>query len=308
LNLCKSIPLAICGIASTLSGCPELCATAGIERVMKAILSTAVISASVAFGAAGLYFASDPDARSANEAAGTNTFDASQPVAERLAALEKAVSDERAARQLLQEEVFYLTGELERFAGDGDRDDAMEAGAAPETGAVTVSRAEARRRRNTPEGRIEALIQAGFLPSQAEAITRREQELQMQALQARFEAERSGEPVDWRADRAMASDTLRAELGDADYERYLEATGRPTRVSVSSVIESSPAQAAGLQPGDEIYRYDGQRVFSMTDLTRQTMEGEPGETVVVDVMRDGNLVQVAMPRGPVGITGGRRRF
>ena len=130
----------------------------------------------------------------------------------------------------------------------------------------------------------------------------------MAALQQRFEAERSGEPVDWRANRTLTSDTLREELGDADYERYLEASGRATRVSVSSVIESSPAQAAGLRPGDEIINYDGQRVFSMTDLNRQTMGGEPGETVVVDVMRDGNLVQVAMPRGPLGITGGRRRF
>jgi hypothetical protein len=275
---------------------------------MKTILATALLSAGVAFGAAGLYFASDPDARDVDPDPGTNTFDASQPVVERIAALEKAVSDERAARQLLQEEVFYLTGELERLGGDGNRDGAIEADVAPEAGAATVSRAEVRRRRNTPEGRIEALIAAGFLPGQAEAITRREQELQMQALQDRFEAERSGEPVDWRTNRTLASDTLRDELGEADYERYLEATGRATRISVSSVIDSSPAQTAGLQPGDEIFRYDGQRVFSMTDLTRQTMEGEPGESVVVDVMRDGNLVQVAMPRGPVGITGGRRRF
>ena len=46
----------------------------------------------------------------------------------------------------------------------------------------------------------------------------------------------------------------------------------------------------------------------MTDLNRQAMGGAPGETVVVDVMREGNLVQVAMPRGRLGITGGRRRF
>ena len=97
-------------------------------------------------------------------------------------------------------------------------------------------------------------------------------------------------------------------MGDADYERYLEASDRPTRVSVSSVIESSPAQSAGLWPGDEILRYDGERVFSMTDLTRQTMEGEAGESVVIDVMRDGTLMQVVLPRGPVGITGGRRGY
>ena len=106
----------------------------------------------------------------------------------------------------------------------------------------------------------------------------------------------------------MAADSLRAELGDAEYERYLDASGRSTNVAVSSVIESSPAQSAGLQPGDEIVRYDGERVFSMTDLTRQTMVGEPGETVVIDIMRNGNIMQVVMPRGPVGITGGRRRY
>ena len=278
---------------------------------MKTVLITAALSAGVAFGAAGFYFAADRDDRNPGADPGTNTFDVNQPVADRVAALEQAVSDERAARQLLQEEVFYLTSELERLSGDDDRvntADEITAAAAPDARSTNVSRSEARRRRNSPEGRIEALIEAGFLPSQAEAITRREQELQMEALQQRFEAERSGEPVDWRANRTLTSDTLREELGDADYERYLEANGRSTRISVSSVIESSPAQTAGLRPGDEIVNYDGQRVFSMTDLNRQAMGGAPGETVVVDVMREGNLVQVAMPRGPLGITGGRRRF
>jgi C-terminal processing protease CtpA/Prc len=278
---------------------------------MKTFAAIAVLGTGVALGVAGFFFAANPNGNNVSSDPGTNTFDVNQPVAARVAALEKAVSDERAARQLLQEEVFYLTSELERLTGDGDRDNADEAvvaTVAPDARTATVSRAEARRRRNSPEGRIEALIEAGFLPSQAEAITRREQELQMAALQQRFEAERSGEDVDWRANRTLTSDTLREELGDADYERYLEANGRATRISVSSVIESSPAQTAGLRPGDEIVNYDGQRVFSMTDLNRQAMGGEPGETVVVDVMREGNLVQVAMPRGPLGITGGRRRF
>ena len=99
---------------------------------------------------------------------------------------------------------------------------------------------------------------------------------------------------------------MRTELGDADYERYLVANGRSTNVSVSSVIESSPAQTAGLQAGDEIVRYAGERVFSMTDLTRETMNGTAGENVLVDIMRNGNPMQIVMPRGPVGISGGRR--
>jgi len=46
----------------------------------------------------------------------------------------------------------------------------------------------------------------------------------------------------------------------------------------------------------------------MTDLTRQTMAGTAGHNIVVDIMRDGNPMQIVMPRGPVGITGGRRRW
>jgi S1-C subfamily serine protease len=154
---------------------------------------------------------------------------------------------------------------------------------------------------------VERLVEAGFLPSQAAMIVRRESELQMESLQARYEAERSGEPADYWQSRASSSAALRQELGDADYERYLSANDRSTSVSISSVIDSSPAQSAGLQAGDEIVRYDGERVFSMTDLTRQTMNGTAGQNIVVDIMRDGNPMQIVMPRGPVGISGGRRR-
>ena len=245
-----------------------------------------------------------------NENAAVSTgFNSSAPVEARIAALEEAVSDERLARQLLQEEVFYLTSELERLSGPGYPGPPIDGEPPGSEAADGESDRRAQwRARNSPEGRKARLVEAGFLPAQADWIMRREQELQMEALQARFDAERSGEPVDWTANRTMASDSLRAELGDIDYERYLDASGRSTNVAVSSVIESSPAQSAGLQPGDEIVRYDGERVFSMTDLTRQTMVGEAGETVVVDIMRDGNLMQVVLPRGPVGITGGRRRY
>jgi len=275
---------------------------------MKSILAAILLSAGAAFAVSGWYFSAGRNDVDPAPLIDTNTFDPSLPVESRIAALEEAVSDERLARQLLQEEVFYLTSELERFAEPDYSLPPEDSVDAAEQSEPRLSRSEERRRRNSREGRMERLVAAGFLPSQADWITRREQEIQMAALQARFDAERSGEDIDWMANRTMTSDTLRAELGDADYERYLEANDRSTNVSVSSVIESSPAQSAGLMPGDEIVRYDGERVFSMTDLTRQTMEGEPGQTVVVDVMRNGNLMQVVMPRGPVGITGGRRRF
>ena len=37
-----------------------------------------------------------------------------------------------------------------------------------------------------------------------------------------------------------------------------------------------------------------------------TMDGVAGQNVVVDIMRNGTPMQIVMPRGPVGISGGRR--
>ena len=278
---------------------------------MKQAILALFLGAGVTLAGASWYF-STPETPAPVPGSGiAGEFDATRPLADRIAALEQAVSVERQARQLLQEEVFYLTteleilnsGELGPLNGDPPQPDAVAAGESEET----ESRSS-RRRGDSEEDRVERLVKAGFLPSQALWIAQREQELQMDALQLRFDAERSGNRGDWYRNRNMVGETLRDELGDADYERYLEANNRSTSISVSSIIESSPAHVAGLQRGDEILRYDGARVFSMTDLTRQTMEGNPGETVVVDIMRNGSLMQVVLPRGPVGVTGGRRRY
>ena len=238
-----------------------------------------------------------------------SSFDAALPMEDRIAALERAVSDEQFARQLLQEEVFYLTSELERVSDESEfaRVEEVPAEQTEEDSSDSrMSRREAYRRRDSLEGRMEALIDAGFLPSQASMIVQRESELQMESIKARYEAERSGDPTEFWRSRNASDNTLRDELGDADYERYLVANNRSTNVTVSSVIESSPAQSAGLQPGDEIVRYDGERVFGMTDLMRETMDGTAGQNVVVDIMRNDTPMQIVLPRGPVGITGGRR--
>jgi C-terminal processing protease CtpA/Prc len=278
---------------------------------MKLVVIASIASFAAAFAAASYIYMADtvPEAPAGTTEA-TSTFDAGLPVEERVAALERAVSDERLARQYLQEEVFYLTSELERVSGNGNfrqADEVRAAQAEDEASNSRMSRREENRRRNSLEGRMERLIEAGFLPSQASMIVQRESELQMDSIKARYEAERSGDPTDFFRSRNASSQVLRDELGDADYERYLVANDRSTSVSVSSVIESSPAQSAGLLPGDEIVRYDGERVFSMTDLTRQAIDGTAGQNIVVDIMRDGTPMQVVMPRGPIGISGGRRR-
>ena len=276
---------------------------------MRNIVIAVILSSGAGVVAASWYFFAGPPMPGAVEKNDAPSIDASQPVLDRIAALERAIGDERLARQILQEEVFVLTEQLENLRA-GSRPESRRIEEAQQDSGPGIS-AEDRRRmfalRSSTEGRAERLVAAGFLPSQAEWIVQREQELQMAALQARYEAGQNGSPADFFREQISAGSALREELGDADYERYLEANGRPTSVVISSVIGSSPAESAGLQPGDQIVRYDGERVFSMTDINLSSMDGQAGQNIVVDIVRDGVPMQVVMPRGPLGVTGGRNR-
>lgn len=232
-------------------------------------------------------------------------FDPALPVEARLRELERAVSEERQARQLLEEELLVLRDLVEARPADTGR---SLAGAGP--AAAVVNEVRARRDRDADDASRAARFEAaGFTPERAAWIAAREAELQFEMLQARHDAERSGNYGGYRELMMNRDAAFRDEIGEADFERYLEATGRSTAIAVGSVMDASPAQAAGLRPGDEIVRYAGQRVYDIGDLNRLTLEGRAGETVYVEVLRDGMPMQLALPRGPVGITsgGGRRR-
>jgi S1-C subfamily serine protease len=139
----------------------------------------------------------------------------------------------------------------------------------------------------------------------AQYIMRREDELAMEVLQARYEATQNGaDPA--AVANLSTSQMMREDLGDTDYEKYLDALGRPTTINVREVLTNSPAQAAGLAPGDEIVGYDGKRVFDMNELTGLTYEGGPGSTVAIDVLRNGQPMQLYVERGPIGVSGGGR--
>ena len=231
--------------------------------------------------------------------------------AARLAALEDAFAAEVEQRAALEARVAELAAEL---AALGER--APQAAGAPtrDNGspdqAAAVEQARARARANGGASReeierrtVEQLIAGGFAPDRAEWINRRTQELRMAALQAQYDATREGRSLE--PGTALGGErTLRTELGDAEYERYLTALDRPTSVPVRDVLASSPAERSGLKPGDQVVAYGGQRVFDMRDLNALTLEGTPGESVVVEVRRDWQNVQLVMPRGPIGILGG----
>lgn len=226
--------------------------------------------------------------------------------AARLAALEDAFAAEVEERIALEARVAELAARLEEPGARAARGaELANGGEGP--AAVQPTRARFREgdvpRAELERRMVEQLIAGGFAPDRAEWINRRSQELRMQTLQAQYDAMREGrafEPGSVLGNEGM----LRAELGDADYERYLTALGRPAAVGVRNVLASSPAESSGLQAGDEIVAYDGKRVFDMRELNALTLEGTAGESVVVDVRRGGQNVQLVMPRGPIGIFGG----
>lgn len=230
-------------------------------------------------------------------------FDQSAGLEDRIRALEQAVAEERSARQLLEEEMQVLYAEIDALTPDREERQADTGQLQEEAPAAAAARFEAlRASRSSADGRTGALIEAGFAPDRAAWIVQREAELRVEAMQAQFDARRSGEPLDRFDPSLNPTRALRQEIGDYEYEKYLIANNRSTSVGVGNVLESSPGQIAGLQSGDRIVGYDGQRVFSTNDLNEQTMQGEPGEAVVVDIVRDGVPMQVVMPRGPIGIT------
>lgn len=235
-------------------------------------------------------------------------FDNTAATEDRIEALELAVSEERRARQLLEEELLAVYAEIDSMQAAMTPSDKIEPGFTEVTSADAV--VDARTMREMREGRSvdrrAAMIESGMAADRADHILRREEELRYEAMQAVFEARNAGESID-RFSRGMNPDAmLRDEIGDADYELYLEANGRPTSVGVSNVMASSPAEQAGLQSGDEIVGYDGDRVFSSFELMQLTMAGGDGN-VVVYVVRNGSPMQIVVPRGPIGVEIGRFR-
>ncbi len=234
-------------------------------------------------------------------------------VAERIARLEDILRQEREARIALEDTLAMVFEDLERLEATGSR--SGEAVRSAEREREERRAAEARRDSRGDsdwltryrDRRIGRLVEGGFTEDEARRTLELESQVAFAALQSSWEAQRSGDGFDPFAASSDPQSLMRQRLGDSSFERYLEAQGQPTTIGITQVYADSPGSEAGMQPGDRVVSYDGERVYSMTDLRRQTMQGSPGETVVVEVERDGMRIQMSMPRGPIGITGNGAR-
>ena len=227
---------------------------------------------------------------------------------ERLQHLEQALAEEREARIALEDTLAMLFEELDRLEGTDERAAArLQAAAENERQARAAERRGRRNEadwvRSYQERRVATLIEGGFSDEEARRALQLESEASFKAMQLAWEAQRNGEAIDAMASMSNPQSILRAEMGDDAYARYLAAQGQPTAIRITQVLGGSPANSAGLQPGDELVSYNGERVFNVMELRNGTMQGQPGEDVVIEIERDGVRMQLTLPRGPIGITG-----
>ncbi|MCA9213619.1 MAG: trypsin-like peptidase domain-containing protein [Planctomycetales bacterium] len=68
-------------------------------------------------------------------------------------------------------------------------------------------------------------------------------------------------------------------------------------VLVGRVVEESPAQLAGIQAGDELVEFAGIRIRSFDTLRQHVKLYEPGDSVKVQVSRDGQLLELDLKIG-----------
>jgi hypothetical protein len=242
------------------------------------------------------------------------------PLERRLSELETSLALERFERQALADELADLREVLalvpefsaglppesaDRPGGTGDGDREVVEERIRQRFPDGVPQTVEEREQYLRQRQVDNLIEAGLPPDRARYILQRQEALEMEALQGRYEATQNGASPEEVASLSPDS-LLRAELGDAEYEKYLQGTGRPTTISVRDVLPNSPAQAVGLQPGDEILAYNGKRVFDIGELNQLTNALKPGQTVALQLERDGQRLQVYVQSGPIGISGGGR--
>jgi hypothetical protein len=225
--------------------------------------------------------------------------------------LEAKLADESAERRRLAARIDAVAAQLASRSPDSEpADDAAGADntasvmAAPEApdGNTAVEPTQ-------DDGRSEmerALTQAGLDPAAAAAIKQRHDALAMSEIYLRDEATRD-EWIDTpRFAEEMAAieaerRPIREEIGDDAYDRYLYALGQPNRVRVEDVLSDSPAEQVGLRAGDMVLRYGDARIFEPDELVTETRGGASGETVRLEVIRDGQRIEVDVPRGPLGL-------
>lgn len=206
-----------------------------------------------------------------------------------IAALRAALDREIEAREQLAWEVAALREQIE--AGSGAAGGSATSSATPDRDGE----------RSMFDGN--SLISAGMAPADAQELRTRWESTELEKIQLIDRATREGwlGTAQYQQQMQALEGDLRRDLSEADYDRYLYATGRNNRARITDVLANSQGEAAGLRPGDTFLSYDGKRVFSIEELRELATSSRPGQSVAIEVLQDGEVVRLFVSGGPIGV-------
>ena len=217
----------------------------------------------------------------------------------------EALQKEIAARQQLAQTVARLEKELHEIKAQLSP---RSAASTPAVAAVSVATPAPQDTPHTNEPVFDedALRSAGLSTATVKQTRERFEQLEMDRLFLRDRAIREG----WMGTVRYSNEVEKLEgrkqdinnsLGDDGYDAYLYATNQSNRVVIRDMLQGSPARAAGLQPGDVVLRYDGKRMFATHDLQNATASGRGGESIPIEIVRNGQVMNLYLQRGPLGV-------
>ena len=231
----------------------------------------------------------------------------------RLEVLGAKLAAEADGRRRLEERIDVLATELAALRGSGHEtprgvpSKPEPVAAAPATQASPRSAADPAPVYDASTAMERALVAAGIDTTTATEIRRRQDALGLSEIYLRNQAEREG----WLDTPGFAAKmaeiegqrtSIRDEIGDQRYDRYLAALDQPNRVAVNEVLLESPAAAAGVQAGDVVLSYGETRIFAPSELVTATRAGTAGENVRMEILRQGRRFEIQVPRGPLGVS------
>ena len=221
-----------------------------------------------------------------------------------IVALRAELAAARAERLALSAEVERLRAELDGLApAEGLPEEELVVASEPDLSETQEPDTEEQEKApDTPVFDESLLLAEGMSASEALRLREKFESLQMEELYLRDLATREGWVKKGRFYRSLEKvrDEFRNSMSDDDFDRLLYAAGRNNRVVLTHVLNDSPAEDAGLMDGDVVMSYDDARIFMPRDLQRATPATRSGELTPMIVLRDGELIRVFLPGGPIG--------
>jgi len=223
---------------------------------------------------------------------------------EQIESINQLLASEIEAREELQNKLAALQSQFDAFRSS----DSATVIDMPDNRQKIVSTQQARRSMTQDRSWFNeaALLEVGIDETEARRLREMYEKNEMDRLYLRDQAIREGWLGQSRYVKEMQTlnsqiAVLQEDLDEETYDAYLYASGKSNRVVVDSTLSNSPAAKAGLAPGDVILKYNNKRIYTAGKLRELTTQGEPNSVVGVELIRNGKLITVYLPIGPLGI-------